>query len=146
MLLPRDAGGPLRPAAAPVGGVPELAVLVFLGGFSAATAMIVVDSLAISKMLTNDIVVPILLRYRSGDIYRASLHSMRLSIIVVVFLGYVWAMMAGGRFLLVEMGLLSFVAVTQSRRRSSSGWPGRAATGAGPSPACRRGSACGSTR
>jgi PAS domain S-box-containing protein len=64
-------------------------------------------------MLTNDIVVPILLRYRSGDIYRASLHSMRLSILVVVFLGYVWAMMAGGHFLLVEMGLLSFVAVTQ---------------------------------
>ena len=113
MLLPREQADHfvlLLPLSA---GVPELAVLVFLGGFSAATAMIVVDSLAISKMLTNDIVVPILLRYRSGDIYRASLHSMRLSIIVVVFLGYVWAMMAGGHFLLVEMGLLSFVAVTQ---------------------------------
>jgi PAS domain S-box-containing protein len=113
MLLPRDQADHfvlLLPLSA---GVPELAVLVFLGGFSAATAMIVVDSLAVSKMLTNDVVVPILLRYRSGDIYRASLHSMRLCILVVVFLGYVWAMMAGGHFLLVEMGLLSFVAVTQ---------------------------------
>ena len=85
----------------------------FLGGFSAATAMIVVDSLALSKMLTNDIVVPILLRNRSRDIYRASLRSMRLCILLVVFLGYGWAALAGGRFLLVEMGLLSFVAVTQ---------------------------------
>ena len=94
-------------------GNQALAILVFLGGFSAATAMIVVDSLALSKMLTNDIVVPILLRNRSRDVYRASLHSMRLCILLVVFLGYVWAMMARGQFLLVEMGLLSFVAVSQ---------------------------------
>ncbi len=92
---------------------PGLSILVFLGGFSAATAMIVVDSLALSKMLTNDIVVPILLRNRSRDLYRASLRSMRLCILLVVFLGYGWAALAGGRFLLVEMGLLSFVAVTQ---------------------------------
>jgi PAS domain S-box-containing protein len=90
-----------------------LSILVFLGGFSAATAMIVVDSLALSKMLTNDIVVPILLRNRSRDLYRASLRSMRMCILLVVFLGYGWAALAGGRFLLVEMGLLSFVAVTQ---------------------------------
>jgi PAS domain S-box-containing protein len=90
-----------------------LSILVFLGGFSAATAMIVVDSLALSKMLTNDIVVPILLRNRSRDLYRASLRSMRLCILLVVFLGYGWASLAAGRFLLVEMGLLSFVAVTQ---------------------------------
>jgi PAS domain S-box-containing protein len=90
-----------------------LSILVFLGGFSAATAMIVVDSLALSKMLTNDVVVPILLRNRSRDLYRASLRSMRLCILLVVFLGYGWAALAGGRFLLVEMGLLSFVAVTQ---------------------------------
>jgi PAS domain S-box-containing protein len=94
-------------------GDQSLSILVFLGGFSAATAMIVVDSLALSKMLTNDIVVPILLRNRSRDIYRASLRSMRFCILLVVFLGYGWALLAGGRFLLVEMGLLSFVAVTQ---------------------------------
>ncbi|MGH7375668.1 MAG: histidine kinase, partial [Candidatus Rokuibacteriota bacterium] len=39
-----------------------ISVLVFLGGFSAATAMIVVDSLALSKMITNDIILPVLLR------------------------------------------------------------------------------------
>ena len=101
LLLPMSAGSP------------ALSILVFLGGFSAATAMIVVDSLALSKMLTNDIIVPILLRNRSRDIYRASLRSMRLCILLVVFLGYGWASLAAGRFLLVEMGLLSFVAVTQ---------------------------------
>jgi PAS domain S-box-containing protein len=101
LLLPMSAGNQ------------ALSILVFLGGFSAATAMIVVDSLALSKMLTNDIVVPIMLRNRSRDIYRASLRSMRCCILLVVFLGYGWAALAAGRFLLVEMGLLSFVAVTQ---------------------------------
>ena len=40
------------------------------GGFSAATAMIVVDSLALSKMITNDVILPVLLRRRyTEDIY-----------------------------------------------------------------------------
>ncbi len=113
LLLPRTQADQyvlLLPLSA---GNQALSILVFLGGFSAATAMIVVDSLALSKMLTNDIVVPILLRNRSRDIYRASLRSMRFCILLVVFLGYGWAALAAGRFLLVEMGLLSFVAVTQ---------------------------------
>ena len=113
LLLPRaqaDHFVLLLPLSAESAG---LSILVFLGGFSAATAMIVVDSLALSKMLTNDVVVPILLRNRSRDLYRASLRSMRCCILLVVFLGYGWAVLAGGRFLLVEMGLLSFVAVTQ---------------------------------
>ncbi|PYM44857.1 MAG: hypothetical protein DME16_19360, partial [Candidatus Rokuibacteriota bacterium] len=38
-----------------------ISVVVFLGGFSAATAMIVVDSLALSKMITNDVILPMLL-------------------------------------------------------------------------------------
>jgi PAS domain S-box-containing protein len=113
LLLPREQADQfvlLLPLSA---GNQALSVLVFLGGFSAATAMIVVDSLALSKMVTNDIVVPVLLRNRSRDVYQASLRAMRCSILAVVFLGYGWAALADGRFLLVEMGLLSFVAVTQ---------------------------------
>ena len=91
-----------------------IAVTVFLGGFSAATAMIVVDSLALSKMISNDIVLPILLRRRRfEEVYWASLASTRLGILVVVTLGFLWARFETGQVLLVEMGLLSFIAVTQ---------------------------------
>ncbi len=91
-----------------------VAVAVFLGGFSAATAMIVVDSLALSKMISNDIVLPFILRRRDfEEVYWASLASTRLGIVVVVMLGYMWARIEAGQFLLVEMGLLSFIAVTQ---------------------------------
>ena len=91
-----------------------VAVVVFLGGFSAATAMIVVDSLALSKMISNDILLPFILRRRSvEEVYWVSLASTRLGIVAVVTLGYMWARIEAGHFLLVEMGLLSFIAVTQ---------------------------------
>jgi PAS domain S-box-containing protein len=93
---------------------PLVAVAVFIGGFSAATAMIVVDSLALSKMISNDIVLPFILRGRKFDeVYWASLNSTRLGILVVATLGYMWAKLEAGQVLLVEMGLLSFIAVTQ---------------------------------
>jgi len=95
-------------------GAGFVAVAVFLGGFSAATAMIVVDSLALSKMISNNIVLPFILRRRHfEEVYSASLASTRLGILVVVALGFFWARIEAGQFLLVEMGLLSFIAVTQ---------------------------------
>jgi PAS domain S-box-containing protein len=91
-----------------------ISVVVFLGGFSAATAMIVVDSLALSKMITNDVILPVLLRRRGmEDIYWITLFYTRLAMVGVVALGFAWARMEHGQLLLVEMGLLSFIAVTQ---------------------------------
>ena len=95
-------------------GAHFVATVVFLGGFSAATAMIVVDSLALSKMISNDIVLPVLLRRRRvEEVYWTSLASTRLGILLVVGLGFAWARVEAGQFLLVEMGLLSFIAVSQ---------------------------------
>ena len=91
-----------------------ISVVVFLGGFSAATAMIVVDSLALSKMITNDVILPMLLRRRRmEDIYLVTLFYTRVAMLAVVGLGLAWARMERGQLLLVEMGLLSFIAVTQ---------------------------------
>jgi PAS domain S-box-containing protein len=91
-----------------------ISVTVFLGGFSAATAMIVVDSLALSKMITNDVILPMLLRRRHlEDIYWITLFYTRVAMLAVVGLGFAWARMERGQLLLVEMGLLSFIAVTQ---------------------------------
>ncbi len=91
-----------------------ISVVVFLGGFSAATAMIVVDSLALSKMITNDVILPMLLRRRHlEDIYWITLFYTRVAMLAVVGLGFAWARMERGQLLLVEMGLLSFIAVTQ---------------------------------
>ena len=125
----------------------HISVLVFLGGFSAATAMIVVDSLALSKMITNDVILPVLLRQRRReDIYWITLFYTRLACSAVVALGFLWARMERGQLLLVEMGLLSFIAVAQCAPAILLGpvlaprQPPRA-----PSRASRRASSCGST-
>jgi PAS domain S-box-containing protein len=114
LALPREAADSFILALPLEAGAGFVAVTVFLGGFSAATAMIVVDSLALSKMISNDIVLPVLLRGRGIEgVYWASLASTRLGIVVVLALGFLWARIEAGQFLLVEMGLLSFIAVAQ---------------------------------
>src|SRR6266446_4401840 len=79
-----------------------------------STTIIAVDSLALSKMITNDIILPMLLsQRRMEDIYWITLFYTRLAMLAVVGLGFLWARMEHGQLLLVEMGLLSFIAVAQ---------------------------------
>ena len=42
-----------------------IAIIAFLGGFSAATAMVIVDSVAVAVMISNHLVMPIVLRRRA---------------------------------------------------------------------------------
>ncbi|WP_117238430.1 sensor histidine kinase [Thermus sediminis] len=91
-------------------GYPALALLAFLGGVSAATAMVVVESLALSILVSNHLLSPLLLRARAlGSL----LLWRRLSILVVMLLAYLYFRLAGEAYALVGMGLISFVAVAQ---------------------------------
>ena len=48
-----------------------LALLVFIGGLSAATGMVIVETIALSTMVCNDLVMPVLLRMRVDAARRA---------------------------------------------------------------------------
>lgn len=94
-------------------GNTALALLVFLGGLSAATGMIIVESLALSTMVMNSLVMPALFRFnRLKGFPVAVLNIKRLVIIGCVFLGYFFAAYVGEFYTLVDMGLKSFEAVT----------------------------------
>ncbi|SFR00032.1 Histidine kinase-, DNA gyrase B-, and HSP90-like ATPase [Lentzea waywayandensis] len=95
-------------------GMDLLTILVFIGGLSAATGMIIVETVALSTMVSNSIVVPILLKmsYR-GDLARLIQFSRRASIVIVMLLGYTYFRFAGGSAALASMGLISFAAVAQ---------------------------------
>ena len=94
-------------------GHPLLAIIVFIGGFSAATAMIIVESVALSTMVMNSFVVPTLWDLRAIRNFRAFiLNTKRLVIIGLVFLGYTFAISVGEFYSLVDIGLKSFEAVT----------------------------------
>jgi len=92
-----------------------IAILTFLGGFSAATAMVIVDSVAVAVMISNHLVVPIVLRRRAFagiDPGNFVIAVRRISIVLVILLGYAYYRVSG-EAALASIGLLSFAAVAQ---------------------------------
>lgn len=95
-----------------------LAMLVFVGGLSAATSMVIVATIALSIMLGNNFVLPLLLKSNVGDHSEGGLgHRLlgirRLSIIAILLLAYGYFRSIGSNYSLVSIGLISFAAVAQ---------------------------------
>jgi len=96
-----------------------LALLVFVGGLSAATGMVIVETIALSTMVCNDLVMPVLLRMRATrfggrrDLSGLLLGIRRGAIVGIVLLGYLYFRLAGEAYALVAIGLISFAAVAQ---------------------------------
>ena len=94
------------------------ALIAFIGGLSAATAMVIVESVALAIMVSNDIVIPLILKRRAADSGGPSsagtqlLTVRRIAIFAILFLAYVYYRSAGPAQL-ASIGLLSFAAVTQ---------------------------------
>jgi signal transduction histidine kinase len=100
-------------------GRPLLAVAVFIGGLSASAGMIIVSTTALSTMVCNDLLMPVLVRVRHrvlaerSDLIPLLLSIRRWAMVIVMGLGYVYMRYVGEDFPLVSIGLLSFVAVAQ---------------------------------
>ena len=96
-----------------------LALLVFLGGFSAATGMVIVESIALSTMVCNDLVMPVLFRIKAlrlserSDLSALLLAIRRITIVLGMLLAYIYYRVAGEAYALVAIGLISFAAVAQ---------------------------------
>ncbi len=96
-----------------------LALLVFIGGLSAASGMVIVETIALSTMVCNDLLMPILLRLpwlklnQRRDLTGLLLGIRRGAIVMVLLLGYVYFRLAGEAYALVSIGLISFAAVAQ---------------------------------
>ncbi len=102
------------------GGQDGLALFAFIGGFSSATSMIILESIALSIMVSNHIVVPIMLRLspddRTGDgqgVRRLILNARRLSIVLILFLGFGYFSLTRASNALAPIGLISFTGVAQ---------------------------------
>jgi len=97
-------------------GHPWLALVAFVGGLSAATGMIIVEAIAVSTMVCNDLVLPLLLRRGAGlarDLTGTLLGIRRSVILALLLLGYLYFRIAGEAYALVSIGLISFAAVAQ---------------------------------
>ncbi len=101
-------------------GQSGLALLAFIGGFSSATSMIIVASIALSIMISNHILLPLALHYArtsdlAGDhaIARLLLKTRRVSIGLILLLGFIYFWMTADSDALAPIGLISFAGVAQ---------------------------------
>ena len=114
-------------------GHPWLALVAFLGGFSASAGMVMVESVAVSTMLLNHVLMPVVIRFKPQVWFPSLLHNLkRIGILMVVLLGYQYQAMVGESYMLANMGLISFCAAAQFAPALIGGlyWPRGNKTGA----------------
>lgn len=96
-----------------------LSLLVYIGGFSAATGMIIVETIALSVMLSNNLLIPLILKINFlKEKFVINVESSikfirRLSIILILLLAYTYFTEVAESYSLVATGLISFAAVAQ---------------------------------
>ena len=120
-------------------GQEGLSLFVFIGGLSAATGMVIVETIALSTMVSNQLVMPLLLRATPlsrglrGDLSGWLLGIRRVAIALILLLGYLYHALIGDAYSLVTIGLVSFAAVSQFAPALLLGlyWRGACGLGAG---------------
>lgn len=96
-----------------------LALIAYIGGLSAGTSMVIVASIALSTMLSNEILLPLIIRSRLialeqiQDLGQFVIRLRRFSIFAVLLLAFFYYRLLTEFHVLSEIGLLSFVAVAQ---------------------------------
>ncbi|QEE26251.1 hybrid sensor histidine kinase/response regulator [Rhodanobacter glycinis] len=96
-----------------------MALLAYVGGFSAGTGMVIVAAVALSTMISNDLAMPLLLRIRRlrleqrSDLSQLLLRVRRCAIVILALMAYAYYRVAADVENLAATGLLSLAAVAQ---------------------------------
>ncbi len=99
--------------------IDSLAILAYIGGLSAGTSMVIIASVTLSTMLSNEILLPLLIRFRRksfNNIKDLSQHALllrRVTIVFILTLSFFYYRLLTQFESLAGIGLLSFVAVAQ---------------------------------
>ncbi|MBT4907533.1 MAG: hybrid sensor histidine kinase/response regulator, partial [Rhodospirillaceae bacterium] len=96
-----------------------LTLFVFIGGLSAATGMVIVATVALATMISNDVFTPLYLRYWYGDarsdadVGATLLNVRRIAMTAILLLAFAYYRVAGDGQALASIGLISFAGVAQ---------------------------------
>lgn len=93
-----------------------LPIFIFIGGISAASAMIIVTTIALASMCLNHLVLPISFpnqKRQSFDLYSLLIWGKRILILLIILAGYAFYLFLQSHQELTDLGLISFVAVAQ---------------------------------
>ena len=97
----------------------SVSLLVFIGGLSAATAMIIVATIVLSTMISNEMIVPFFVKFFSFEFMESKhlgkhlLNIRRLFIIVILLLSYAYYRAIAVSVGLAASGLLSMALIAQ---------------------------------
>ncbi|WFL78983.1 PAS-domain containing protein [Altererythrobacter arenosus] len=119
-LMPENAQADMLMLSLPLAyGSDALAMLAFIGGFSASTGMIIVTSIALSGMVTNDLIVPVFFRDRllqRGEkqvVGPVLILVRRLTVVALLLLAYLYVRAVGSGSTLAGLGEIAFAGVAQ---------------------------------
>lgn len=97
-----------------------MAIIAFIGGLSAATAMVIVACVALSIMISNHLVLPLLIKYfmqqerkKKRDLTQIILITRRLTIIIILALSFAYYRATSNNVHLASIGFISFAAIAQ---------------------------------
>jgi len=95
-----------------------LGLLAFIGGFSAATAMIIVASLTLSQMLSNDVILPLLIKRNKSrntipDYSKALILTRRLTVVGIILMAWLYQLSLAENVALTAIGLIAFALAVQ---------------------------------
>ena len=97
---------------------PQMALLSYIGGFSAATSMIIVSTAALSTMISNNLLLPNWVSdfdWKNPNFKAITTIKWfrRLGILFILFLAYFYFRVIGELSSLVSVGMVSFAAIAQ---------------------------------
>ena len=107
-----------------------LRAVIYLGGFSAATSMMIVSSISLSNMISAYWIIPRFLD-RIDEVRWSVVNIRRISVGIVFLLGFIFYSILGDRNTLVSIGIISFVGVAQLAPSFFGGILWKQATGKG---------------
>ena len=91
-----------------------VALLVFLGGFASATSMIMITSMTLSTMVTNHLLAPVIKNVPALNFLRKKILRIRwITVALLIFSGYLFVIEINRAYSLINIGILSFVAILQ---------------------------------
>src|SRR5690554_1064901 len=99
---------------------PDIALIAFVGGLAAGTSMVIMSTLALSIMISNDVITPMWLKFRSGRNLALSLTPglvltiRRLTMVVIILLAYLYHIATQTGMPLVSSGLIAMALMAQT--------------------------------
>ncbi len=91
-----------------------IALLVFIGGFSAATSMIIISAMTMSTMITNHLVLPVTEQIKGLDLLKRYVLQIRWAAVAIfILISYWFEQVVGDAYMLVNIGIISFAAAAQ---------------------------------